>query len=419
MARIDVSSMVQPQAPVRDSKAAPDSSGPKTDFAQMLKEKDQSVREEGKEPAPQKDVKDSHKKEPEPEHDKTKGDGQVPPEVMLELQKALNQFLEHHVQTTEKHTPAQTQALAKAGEKLVGAVLKEGPVLQKAMEGADPPEKGKGKPQPVLLSGRNLEKSAAKAEPKTEPKTQTEATAQTKAETAASPLGKAPAMVLAGAETQKHTKSPQPEEHPVIKTLAQAPRSAHPLEKEVFSGKNESDPKDGRPHAGQPAQGPSYAETAGNTGNHALFRQMPVRQTPQTVTVRTAPETFGADLGKAIAPKLSGNSGTLSIELEPAALGKLTLKVMYEGDRATVSIMSSNPKTLELLSRSAGEIAQILEQKTGQQTVVYTPQQPEQNMDGRQGGQNGDDRRQDRNQEDDRRQGQPDSFAQQLRLGLV
>ena len=61
-------------------------------------------------------------------------------------------------------------------------------------------------------------------------------------------------------------------------------------------------------------------------------------------------------------------------------------------------------------------LAQILEEKTGTPTVIYTPEQTEnrQNMDQDTGhGRNG------RQDQKEQRQKQDDSFAQQLRLGLT
>lgn len=122
-----------------------------------------------------------------------------------------------------------------------------------------------------------------------------------------------------------------------------------------------------------------------------------------------------------MASRLPGNGRELIIELEPASLGKLTIKMVYEGSRAAVSILASNPRTLELLSQKASEIASILEEKTGQETVIYTqaPEreegQPDEDSGGGQGRKQEGQERRDR--EDDRHE--TESFAQQLRLGLV
>lgn len=135
--------------------------------------------------------------------------------------------------------------------------------------------------------------------------------------------------------------------------------------------------------------------------------------------VETTPDTLVQDVGNAMAARMPQKNGMLTIELEPASLGKLTIKVEYEAGKAAVSILSANPKTLELLSQKAGEIAGILEEKTGQQTYVYTHQTAQQ-YDDRQSEDNHENgRNQGRENREEQRRGHTDSFAQQLRLGLV
>lgn len=81
-----------------------------------------------------------------------------------------------------------------------------------------------------------------------------------------------------------------------------------------------------------------------------------------------------------------------------------------------MTVLSSSSETLEILSKNASQIAQILEERTGEQTVVYTPQtsdpgsEPAPEQHGGRG-----------NSENERehKKEQGESFAQQLRLGLV
>ena len=109
------------------------------------------------------------------------------------------------------------------------------------------------------------------------------------------------------------------------------------------------------------------------------------------------------------------------IELEPAALGKLTIRLTYDGDRAAVSILASNPRTLELLSQKASEIASILEEKTGQETIIYTQAPEKENQDSQENPSHGG--RQEQSQENrrgsEKDRHETESFAQQLRLGLI
>ncbi len=145
-------------------------------------------------------------------------------------------------------------------------------------------------------------------------------------------------------------------------------------------------------------------------------------QRTETVPMKTSQDTLPQDLGRTLAARLPGGGRELVMELEPANLGKLTIKMVYEAGRAAVSIIATNPKTLEILNQKAAEIANILEEKTGQETIIYTQEaqreSQEENPEENQGG------RQQQGQEE-KRQAREDShsdaqsFAQQLRLGLV
>lgn len=140
-------------------------------------------------------------------------------------------------------------------------------------------------------------------------------------------------------------------------------------------------------------------------------------RTKPEIPVKTTEAELPADLGKALADRLPPDDGTLTVELEPASLGKVTIKVIYETGRASISLMSANPKTLEILNQNAGEIAGILADKTGRETMIYTYQPEQEFADSREGG--GQEHRENQEQRDHRKREQPDSFAQQLRLGLV
>ena len=136
--------------------------------------------------------------------------------------------------------------------------------------------------------------------------------------------------------------------------------------------------------------------------------------------VRSLPvteESLPEDVGRFLADRLTGKPQTLEITLEPASLGKLTIRAVYEEGHATVSIMASDPKTLEILHQRAAELAEIVEDRTGQTTLVYT-----QGLYQEQGDQlpYGEQERKRREEPQKKRQRQAsDTFAQQLRLGLV
>lgn len=150
-----------------------------------------------------------------------------------------------------------------------------------------------------------------------------------------------------------------------------------------------------------------------------------ISQETETFHLKTTESELPQDLGKMLTAKLSESKlagNTLTVELEPASLGKLTIKLVYEAGRAAVSILASNPRTLEILNQRAAEIASILEEKTGQDTVIYTqPSQQQENQDTEQhqGGRGNQQDREEQHQNHKESQHQTESFAQQLRLGLI
>ena len=110
----------------------------------------------------------------------------------------------------------------------------------------------------------------------------------------------------------------------------------------------------------------------------------------------------------------------LEIQLEPANLGKITLKATYEAGKAAVVISCTNSGTLEALSRHAAELGGLLQDHMGGHTeiVIDQPQQQYLNEDGRSGGE---DPREEQRRQHDRQKNRPaqGDFLEQLRLGLV
>ena len=140
----------------------------------------------------------------------------------------------------------------------------------------------------------------------------------------------------------------------------------------------------------------------------------------EQIPLKTTPDTLPEDLGKTLAAKLPDAGKTLTVELEPASLGKLTIRLTYEAGRTAVSILATNPRTLELLNSKAAEIASILEEKTGQETVILTqePHEQEQYQESKHGSSQQEEQEQGQQRKEEPAH-QSDSFAQQLRLGLV
>ncbi len=109
----------------------------------------------------------------------------------------------------------------------------------------------------------------------------------------------------------------------------------------------------------------------------------------------------------------------VEIQLEPANLGKITLKAVYEGGKAAVVISCTNQAALEALSGKAAELGGLLQERMGGQTeiIVEQPQQQYLNQDGRSGNQEA--REEQRQQKKQNSRPQTGDFLEQLRLGLI
>ena len=205
-------------------------------------------------------------------------------------------------------------------------------------------------------------------------------------------------------QTGEKEKSGEAEEAGQSKQTAKMNREEEiPDQKEHLSGKEMT-------ALASPGYTGTVESSAGTAAKPAAVDTGPADRLP------TAQDTLTEDLGNYLDTKISEKKGKLELSLEPERLGKLTIRLEYEKGKTEVTIFSTSAKTLEILSKEAGHLAQILEEKTGTPTVIYTPEQTEnrQNMDQDPGhGRNG------RQDQKEQRQKQDDSFAQQLRLGLA
>lgn len=127
-------------------------------------------------------------------------------------------------------------------------------------------------------------------------------------------------------------------------------------------------------------------------------------------------------LKASIADSLASGRQEFEIQLNPANLGKLVIKASYEAGKAVISIVCSETRTMEAMSHQARELAAMVEDRTGNQTVVvvehpagdYLEQQADQ-----QGKQQ--ESHPDRQQKEENKSSFHESFdfLQQLRLGLA
>ena len=153
-------------------------------------------------------------------------------------------------------------------------------------------------------------------------------------------------------------------------------------------------------------------------GTKSVFKE------EQPMKLVTKEESIPKDVATFLNEKMDLHKGEIKIELEPRSLGQITVKVNFIGGKANVVILAENPKTLHLLQNGAGEMARILEEKTGEITkvIVHEENQGEQffrdNDSNSKENKNEAERRL-REAEEEKNKGNTEEFLHRMRLGLT
>lgn len=146
-----------------------------------------------------------------------------------------------------------------------------------------------------------------------------------------------------------------------------------------------------------------------------VHRSEKIEEIPVSVNADNS-EELEAKLSEQILRQIRGGKGELDIQLDPHNLGKIRIKISYEDNQISVSLMCTENKTLKLLSQAASDLGAILESnlersfqiQVDKQETDYLNQQQDQNQ-----------RQEQREQHQGRQQeGNPEDFIQKLRLGI-
>lgn len=172
------------------------------------------------------------------------------------------------------------------------------------------------------------------------------------------------------------------------------------------------------------SQDDTYAEQSAA----APVAQAPVRniqeEIPQEVTkVHVAqPEELPDKLTDQILGKMQEGVDSFEIEIEPANLGKIAVKIQYQDGQATVSIFCTEKRALEVLGDRAREIGVIIDKNLGGETkIIVEKQEPDylnRNNDENQQGKQ-DEREQQKENHQKQDSDDSEQFLQKLRLGLT
>ncbi|MGL6219684.1 MAG: flagellar hook-length control protein FliK [Lacrimispora sphenoides] len=123
-----------------------------------------------------------------------------------------------------------------------------------------------------------------------------------------------------------------------------------------------------------------------------------------------------AKLSEQILKQIREGNGELDIQLEPHNLGKIRIRISYEDNQISVSLLCTESRTLKLLSQSAGDLGSILESNLERPfQVLVDKQEPDYLNQQQEQGSRQEQREQ--HQESQREENSGD-FIQKLRLGI-
>lgn len=119
--------------------------------------------------------------------------------------------------------------------------------------------------------------------------------------------------------------------------------------------------------------------------------------------------------------KTMANQKEFEVQLEPANLGKMAIKVAYGLTGTTISIECTSQKTLDMLSQGVKNVAYIMESHLGTPTTVYVEQDVKDYLNQREQQQGQQQGQQQQKQDQDNKSDRDTTidFLQQLRLGLI
>lgn len=156
-------------------------------------------------------------------------------------------------------------------------------------------------------------------------------------------------------------------------------------------------------------------------GMQGMHREVSPEENVVPVQV-SQPEELPEKVTDQILTKVTEGVTEFEIHIEPENLGKIAVKILYQAGQATVSILCSEKRALDVLGNNAREIGNVLQRNLGGETTIivekqetdYLHQNKEENQQSQQDAQQ-------QKKEQNQKQNAEDAeqFLQRLRLGLM
>lgn len=135
-------------------------------------------------------------------------------------------------------------------------------------------------------------------------------------------------------------------------------------------------------------------------------------------------EQLPKQVTKQLEDQILAGAKEMELQLEPANLGKIAMKISYENGKASISLICSNSNTMKVLSQQAEHMGALIEKHLGNPTEVYVEKQNDDQWSQQNGEQRDNQNSQQQREEQERRyykklkETKSQDFLQQLRIGL-
>ena len=177
-------------------------------------------------------------------------------------------------------------------------------------------------------------------------------------------------------------------------------------------------------------------DSQAQTGNYAAEQAAAVSaETPKAVQVEEKefhnenistvhveqPEELPEKVTDQLLAKLVEGVKEFEIHIEPANLGKIAVKILYEGSQAHVSIICSEKRAMDVLGQNAREIGNVLSKNFGGETTIIVDKQETDYLNQTRDENEHANQEQQKQKENNKNQDGEDAeqFLQKLRLGLA
>lgn len=150
----------------------------------------------------------------------------------------------------------------------------------------------------------------------------------------------------------------------------------------------------------------------------------PEAERPETIArvYVEQPEELPEKVTDTLLSKLLEGVKEFEIHIEPVNLGKIAVKVLYEGNQTTISIVCAEKRAMDALSQNVHEIGNIIDRNLGGETTIIVEKQETDYLnqtrdENEQADQNAKQQKENKNQNQDNEDAE--QFLQKLRLGLA